>query len=121
MSSGVPAKLAVSAAIEVAIALAAAERKAERGGNLLEVRKTEPRLGAAADDVVRKKIGLRLTDRVVTAVVVDEDFHRQVEVADGLQLLQVELEATVADETDDLPLGRTDGCADSGRKCVSHR
>ena len=62
---------------QVAVIRAAPKAETKRRRDLAEVGEADAGIGAASNNVVGKKIGLRLADGVVAVVVEDENFHRQ--------------------------------------------
>ena len=90
---------------------------------LPKVGKAEARVGPATDDVVGEKIGLRLADGMIAAIVEDENFDRQIDgramVCSSCRFIMM-LPSPARQMTRCLP-PQGDGRAERGGKVVAHR
>ena len=103
-----PAELAKPTPFDADFALTAA------GGKLYA------RLGNPGQPTAEKRV-LRILDRQVAMVVEQENFNRELVIADRLQLLQVHHDAAVPRQQDDPPAIRRERCADRRGQIVAHR
>jgi hypothetical protein len=108
--------------LHLGVAVGAVVGVAKRLCKLFKLREGQvAALGADADlAVLLEKVVLRQADRVITVVVDEEDFDRQLVRQDGLQFLQVHHDGAVALEADRLAASAADAGTNGRGQTVAH-
>ena len=108
--------------LHLGVAVGAVVGVAERLCKLFKLREGQvAALGADANlAVLLKQVVLRQADGVVTVVVDEEDFDRQLVRQDGLQFLKIHHDGAITFKTNRLAAAAADACTNGCRKTVAH-